>query len=97
MVISDQETEIRGSDLVVRIEIQRTEDRERVLSHRFDFRVVFHALDFHELPEISDCIERYCVLTECVLFSLLFDDGCRRESEAFQDGVHRFTAVNDDL
>jgi hypothetical protein len=88
-------TEVRGSDLVLGIETQLTEDRERTVTGRFDFPVVAHALDLDELSEIGDGVERYSVLIECVSFPLFFHDSCRREPEISEDSVHRFVAVYD--
>ena len=82
-----QEAEIRRSDLFAGVEAEVTEVVDSSLADRVDGRFGRFALDFDELAEVGDGVERHGVAVEGVPFPFLFDDRGRREPEGVQNVV----------
>jgi len=83
----EQEAEIRRSDLFVGVEAEVTEAVDGSLADRVDRRFGRLALDFDELAEVGDGIERHGVVVEGVPLPFLFDDCGGREPEGIQNVV----------
>ena len=83
----EQEPEIRRSDLFVGVEAEVTEAVDGSLADRVDRGFGRLALDFDELAEVGDGVERHGVVVEGVPFPLLFDDRGGREPEGVQNVV----------
>ena len=84
----ERKLEVRGPELVVGVEAQALEERQRAVASGLEFGLVGVGFDLDELSHAVDRVERDDVAVEREAFSLLADRGDGVEPEVREDGVH---------